>query len=626
MTKQISYKIDDKEFKLSNKHIESIMHVKGALREFAKRLGYTNQTGEWNNETVGGNMHQANAPPKTTSPKKASHKSTCPVKRRPGENGCEPDAVLEKNKHGFDCCFKKKYIEAHKHNEDPNQDSGDDMGAPKKASTKNTCPVKRRPGENGCEPDAIMRKNQQGFDCCYEKRYIVEKDKAQAKKQERKKQADEKKEARAKELAEARVKKAEARAKELAVAREKKAEARAEERVKKAEAKTQKIGNKKNDKKGVVVVEGAGEKGTNEQQNTHKIGNNKNNKKVVVEGSEEDQDQDEDEDQDPAFKDLKEKFNRVKKLGSYGHHDQNRYKKTTLAEFDDENRNITIKEDMRTDLKHIEEKFAEIVNRQNQKGKKFKTVTSGEDTEGALYEAQESYSNAIDLRIEHYLNKLDGEWGTDEVENKHRYDFLINLRELATHKFSFYIINKEGSITKKKATCVFKRTKDDLEELIKEAVESMPEDMKETFVHKNSMKKQVSNVPWENESIGFYEYNRTEYIPEEDNILKLQHRFKADKHTSTFIDPDSNEFRVAFDRGWNRVHPERTNQNQSARKQWLKRGPTSATYKTTLIEPQQESEDEEEDTERKKIRKRITPTQITKAPNAPIHGAFESHS
>jgi len=74
--------------------------------------------------------------------------NTCmPKERRPVDGKCLDDNhIIKKNKDGYDCCYKK-HIE------------------------KNTCmPKERRPVDGKClDENHIIKKNKNGFDCCYKK-------------------------------------------------------------------------------------------------------------------------------------------------------------------------------------------------------------------------------------------------------------------------------------------------------------------------------------------------------------------------------------------------------------------------------------------------------------------------
>lgn len=88
---------------------------------------------------------------------KDNKKSTCPPARRPrkidensDETICPPNKIKQKNKQGFECCYKIKVTK--------NKDAA-------------TCPKKRRPVNETCPNPAYpnIRYNNHGVECCYKK-------------------------------------------------------------------------------------------------------------------------------------------------------------------------------------------------------------------------------------------------------------------------------------------------------------------------------------------------------------------------------------------------------------------------------------------------------------------------
>lgn len=82
-------------------------------------------------------------------PKEATTKNTCPKRRRPNELGrCNTGYVKRKNKNDDDCCYKEK-------------------------KPKSKCPKSRRPskdaetGQLKCEDGKTLKKNKHGDDCCF---------------------------------------------------------------------------------------------------------------------------------------------------------------------------------------------------------------------------------------------------------------------------------------------------------------------------------------------------------------------------------------------------------------------------------------------------------------------------
>ncbi len=86
--------------------------------------------------------------------KKNKTKNTCPKKRRPNEDGiCPENTFKKKNKQGFECCYK---VSKSKTVKKENQD-------------KPKCPKNRIPVDGICKDGFVIKKNKQGEDCCYKK-------------------------------------------------------------------------------------------------------------------------------------------------------------------------------------------------------------------------------------------------------------------------------------------------------------------------------------------------------------------------------------------------------------------------------------------------------------------------
>jgi hypothetical protein len=95
--------------------------------------------------------------------KKVRKSNTCPKKRRPINLKCPPSAngiYIRKNPQGFDCCYTKEEPAAAK----PAAANG----------TGTSCPSSRRPDKDGkCKDGYEPRKNAKGDMCCYKKKALL---------------------------------------------------------------------------------------------------------------------------------------------------------------------------------------------------------------------------------------------------------------------------------------------------------------------------------------------------------------------------------------------------------------------------------------------------------------------
>ena len=91
----------------------------------------------------------------STEPKPAS----CPKARRPVNGRCPDGSIKKQNKKGEDCCYKSRKAKS----------IAKSISKSKAKSKGNTCPKARRPVDGKCSDGMIMRRNKQGFDCCYKR-------------------------------------------------------------------------------------------------------------------------------------------------------------------------------------------------------------------------------------------------------------------------------------------------------------------------------------------------------------------------------------------------------------------------------------------------------------------------
>lgn len=91
-------------------------------------------------------------------------RSTCPKPRRPDPiKGCEAGFFMKKNNQGFECCYKQsKGAAAAAQAKAAKPDK-----APKATGATSSCPAPRRPVDGKCADGYIMKKNAKGVDCCY---------------------------------------------------------------------------------------------------------------------------------------------------------------------------------------------------------------------------------------------------------------------------------------------------------------------------------------------------------------------------------------------------------------------------------------------------------------------------
>ncbi len=85
-------------------------------------------------------------------PRKARKANTCPKKRRPDEETGEcfnKDDIIKKNNQGHDCCYKQKKTKTKKE--------------------KTSCPKKRQPIDGKCTDGFKVKTNKAGEPCCYKK-------------------------------------------------------------------------------------------------------------------------------------------------------------------------------------------------------------------------------------------------------------------------------------------------------------------------------------------------------------------------------------------------------------------------------------------------------------------------